>query len=288
MRRSTTTKAAALLAVVALAATACGGDDDTGGDTGSASATATEGAPGDATETGTASGDVTTVTEGTLTVCSEIPYPPFEFEDPDTGEFTGFDIDLMGAIADELGLELEVINTGFEGLQSGATLSAGQCDVGASAMTVTDAREENLDFSEPYFDAEQSLLVQADADIATLEDLAGMDIGVQSETTGAAYARENAPSDVTITEFGSGADAITALQASQVDGVVQDLGPNALAATNDDSLTVAETYATGESYGLAVAEEGSEALLEEINSALASLRESGTYDEIYATYFETE
>ena len=295
MRLRSFAKPAAIAAAAALALTACGGED-TGGetDTGSASGSTTEettSEPTDGETTGDsteATGDVTTISEGTLTVCSEIPYPPFEFEDPDTGEFTGFDIDLVGAIAEDMGLELEVINTGFEGLQSGATLAADQCDVAASAMTITDAREENLDFTEPYYDADQSLLVPADSDIAGIEDLAGKTIGVQAETTGADYAEENAPEDASITEFSSGADAITALQAGQVDAVLQDLGPNAEAASNDDSLEVATTFPTGESYGFAVAEEGSEALLEALNASLSSLREDGTYDEIFDQYFSAE
>ncbi|MDX1620361.1 MAG: transporter substrate-binding domain-containing protein [Nitriliruptorales bacterium] len=96
------------------------------------------------------------ITDGTLTVCSDIPYAPFEFEED--GEFTGFDIDLMRAIAQKLGLELEVKAIGFDPIQSGTALNSDQCDVAASAMTITEEREENLNFSEPYYDAKQSLL----------------------------------------------------------------------------------------------------------------------------------
>lgn len=255
MRSTKILRLGAALGALALAATACGGDD---GD---------EGAGG-----------------GTLTVCSEIPYPPFEFEAED-GSFTGFDIELIEAIGAELGREVEIVNTGFEGIQSGASLAAGTCDVAVSAMTITEAREENLDFTDPYFDADQSLLVKADAGISTLADLAGKTIGVQSETTGAAYAEENAPDDASITEFASGADAISALQAGQVDAVLQDLGPNGDAVSNDDTLAIAETYQTDETYGMAVAEEGSEELLEQINEALQTLRDDGTYDEIFQKYF---
>lgn len=262
MRMSRSLRAGAIALTLALSLAACGGDD-TGGE----------------------AGDLGLVEEGTLTVCSEIPYAPFEFEDPDTGEFTGFDIDVMAAIADELGLELSVLNTGFEGIQSGTTLEAGTCDVAASAMTITEEREENLDFTDPYFQSDQSLLVKADSGIATLADTAGKNIGVQSETTGAAYAEENAPDDATLTEFSSGADAITALQAGQVDAVLQDLGPNAEAVSNDDQLEIAETYPTEETYGFAVAEEGSEDLLEAINDALATIMENGTYDRIFEQYF---
>lgn len=286
MRLRNFARPAALVAAAALALTACGGED-TGGETGTGTGTETTTATdGDtSTEGGTeATGEITTVAEGQLTVCSEIPYPPFEFEAED-GSFTGFDIDLITAIAEELGLEANVTNTSFEGIQSGAALSAQQCDVAASAMTITEEREENLDFSEPYYEADQSLLTTTDSGISTLEDTSGAVIGVQAETTGAAYANENAPEDAEITEFTSGADAITALQSGQVDAVLQDLGPNADAASKDDSLSVVETYPTGESYGFAVAEEGSDALLTAINDALASLRENGSYDEIYNRYF---
>lgn len=100
------------------------------------------------------------VSEGTLTVCSDIPYAPFEFEE--NGEFTGFDIDLMRAIAGKLGVELEVKAIGFDPIQSGTALNSDQCDVAASAMTITEEREENLDFSEPYYDAKQSLLAPSE------------------------------------------------------------------------------------------------------------------------------
>jgi polar amino acid transport system substrate-binding protein len=233
---------------------------------------------------GEGSGEYALINEGQLTVCSEIPYPPFEMEGED-GEFTGFDIDLITAIADELDLEVNVLNTGFDGIQSGSAMAAGTCDIAASAMTITEAREENLDFSEPYFRSDQSLLVKADSGITTLADLAGKRIGVQSETTGAAYAEENAPDDATITDFPSGSDAILALQGNQVDAVLQDLGPNADAVNNDDTLAVIETYPTEENYGFAVAEEGREALLEAVNEALQTLRDNGTYDEIYDRYF---
>ncbi len=97
------------------------------------------------------------ISDGTLVVCSDIPYAPFEFEED--GEFTGFDIELMRAIATKLGLELEVKAIGFDPIQSGTALNSDQCDVAASAMTITEEREENLDFTDGYYDAKQSLLV---------------------------------------------------------------------------------------------------------------------------------
>lgn len=295
MRLRSFTRPAAIAAAAALALTACGGED-TGDDTGSASGSTTEETTSEATSepTGTettgdsteAAGDLELIDEGTLSVCSDIPYAPFEFEED--GEITGFDIELMRAIADELGLELEVNAIGFDPIQSGTALNSDQCDVAASAMTITEEREANLDFTEPYYDAEQSLLTATDADITSIEDLSGQTVGVQSATTGETYTRENAPDDAEITAFENPGDLLTAMQAGQVDAVLQDLPVNAEFARDNEGFDIVETYDTGEQYGFAVAEEGSDALLQAINDALQSVRDSGTYDELFQTYFGTE
>jgi polar amino acid transport system substrate-binding protein len=265
MRSTKITRLGATFAALALAATACGGGD------------------------GEQAGEFDTVTPGTLTMCSDIPYAPFEFEDPstDTG-YSGFDVELMGAIAEELGLELAVVNSGFDSLTSGASMAAGDCDLAASAMTITEEREENVDFSEPYYNAAQSLLVTADSDVTTLADLEDATIGVQSGTTGADYANDNAPDSAEIRSYDSGADLFVALEAGEVDAVLQDLPVNVERASQEDNLEVVETYETDENYGFAFPEEGSEDLLEAVNGALQSLRDDGTYDSLYTKYFEAE
>ncbi len=114
------------------------------------------------------------VEAGTLTICSEVPYVPFEFEGGDNGTgYTGFDIDLAYAIAQKLDLELSVQDVSFDGLQSGTTLIAGTCDMGASAMTITEDRKKKIDFSDPYYDSLQSLLTSVDSGITSISDLAG-------------------------------------------------------------------------------------------------------------------
>lgn len=258
-----------IVLVLALLGAACGGDatDET--------ARSPETTPGAA--------DLDLVTPGQLTVCSDIPYPPFEFEEG--GEFTGFDIELMRAIAGRLGLELEVRRVSFEALQSGAELNARKCDVAASAMTIKPDREQNLDFSEPYYEAQQSLLTTTDSPIRTLADTAGRTLGVQSATTGAEYAEEHAPEEATIRRFGNAGDLFTALQAGRIDAILQDLPVNAEYAREHEEAEVVETYDTGERYGFAVREEGSESLLEGINDALEELRDDGTYEELYERYF---
>ena len=259
-----------LLATAALSLTlgGCGSDDGAGGG-------------GD----GGAAGELDLVNEGTLTVCSDIPYAPFEFQKG--GEYTGFDIDLVRQIATNLDLDLQIQDVGFDGLQSGASLAAGQCDLAASAMTITEEREANLDFSEPYYDSKQSLLVPSGSDIASIEDLSGKKVGVQQGTTGATYARENVPDDAEILSFPSDAELYPAIQSGSVDAVLQDLPVN-IEHTQEGDFEIVEEYNTDEQYGFAVAEEGSEALLEAVNEELAALRESGEYQKIYDQYFTAE
>jgi polar amino acid transport system substrate-binding protein len=254
--------AGALLLATGLSA--CGGDD--GGDGGGGGE------------------DLNLINEGTLTVCSDIPYPPFEMESG--GDYTGFDMDLMQEIASGLDLELQVQDSSFDGLQSGLSLNSNQCDIVASAMTITEEREENIDFTEPYYDSKQSLLVPNDSDIASIDDLAGKKVGVQQGTTGKTYTEENAP-DADIISFPSDGEMYPAIQAGQVDALLQDLPVN-INHTEDGEFKIVEEYETDEAYGFAVREEGSEALLESVNEQLQELRDSGRYQEIYDEYFKVD
>jgi polar amino acid transport system substrate-binding protein len=294
MRRIT--RATAFVAVLALALAACGGNDATDDTEAPGGAETTEDAEGAATdEAGTEEeqavgdpGELELVNEGTLTICSDIPYPPFEFEDSSAPSgYSGFDIDLVQEIADRLDLELEVLEVGFDGLQSGATLAAGQCDLAASAMTITEDRAENLNFSDPYYDSLQSLVVPADSDVTSLEDLAGQSLGVQRGTTGAMFAQENAPEDTEIVEFSSGPDLFTAMQAGQVAAGLQDLPVNIERVEQDDEFQIVAEFDTGEQYGFAAAL-GNDALTDAVNATLQEMRDDGTYDEIYDRYFSVD
>ncbi len=255
----------ALLLAIGLVAGACGDDSD-------------DENPAD----DDAPADLGLVSDGTLTLCTDSPYPPMEFEQD--GEFTGFDIELVRAIAGELGLDLSVVNSGFDPITSGLAMTAGDCDLAAASITITEEREANIDFSDPYFSGDQSLLVPIDADMNDLASFDGANLGVQSSTTGEIYANENA-TGATVIGYENPGDLLTALAAGEVDGVLQDIVVNGEAALNDDTLHIAETYPTDEFYGLAVKEEGSEDLLAAVNAALATLQDDGTYDEIYDTWF---
>ncbi|WP_129667513.1 transporter substrate-binding domain-containing protein [Phytoactinopolyspora endophytica] len=263
--------------------TACGDDDDT--------TTTPEGEDTAGSEDGDAppSDDLELVSDGALTVCSDVPYPPFEIEDSDAPSgYSGFDIDIMQAIAEGLGLELTVQDVGFDALQSGTVLAAGQCDVGASAMTITEDRMENLDFSDPYYDSLQSLLVPIDSDIESIDDLAGEALGVQQGTTGKAYAEENSPDDTEITDFPSDGELWPALQAGTIAAILQDFPVNDEHAQADEGYEIVETYETDEQYGFAFPKDEKPALLEAVNAQLQELRDNGTYDEIYDSYFSTD
>ena len=231
------------------------------------------------------SSDFDLVKAGTLTLCTDAPYEPFEFPDPSAASgYSGFDIEIIDAIAKSLTLDIEVKDLGFDGLQSGASLAAGQCDVVVSAMTITEEREANLDFTDAYYDSKQSLLAPTEAGIGSLADLAGHKLGVQQGTTGAAYAEQNVPDSVELVAFPSDAELYASLESNGVAAVLQDLPVN-LQHTEDSEFMIVEEYATDEQYGFAVKEEGNEDLLAAINDSLAGLRDDGTYDEIYEKYF---
>jgi polar amino acid transport system substrate-binding protein len=166
-------------------------------------------------------------------------------------------------------------------------MAAGDCDLAISAMTITPEREENIDFSDPYYTAAQSLLVPSDSDITALAEVDGQ-LGVQSGTTGEAYATENKPESAELVAFEAGADLFVALAAGDIVGILQDLPVNVLRAQEDDSVQVVETFETDEEYGIAFEQEANPGLLEAVNGALAEVREDGTYDALYEEYFTAE
>ena len=261
-------KALAITSVVGLALTACGSSDDDD-------------------KPGNSGPDLNLVRSGTLTVCSDVPYPPFEdFDKSSETGFKGFDVDVMTKISEGLGLKLAIKDSDFAALQSGVLLNSRQCDVGASAMTITDERKKNLLFSDGYYDSKQSLLVPADSDVASIDDLAGKDVAVQRGTTGEAYTKEHAP-DAKTKQYGDDGKMYLALKAGQVEAILQDLPVN-LDHQKDPKepgkYKVVETYDTDEEYGFAAKKDNTE-LIDAINEQLQKLQDSGDYKKIYDTYF---
>ena len=263
-------KALAVTAALGLTLTACGGSDDGGDKTGTSSSGAS---------------DLKLIKDGSLTVCSDVPYAPFEdFDKSSPSGFKGFDVDVVTEIAKKLDLKLVYKDSDFNALQSGLALNSGQCDMAASAMTITDERAKKIGFSDPYYDSKQSLLVPADSTITSIGDLDGKNLGVQRDTTGATYAAENAKGAKIIAYKDDGSE-FNALKAGNVDALLQDLPVN-LGHTTDGKYKVVETYDTDEHYGLAMKKTNT-ALIDKVNEILADMKSDGTYQKIYETYFKT-
>ncbi|MCF7552012.1 basic amino acid ABC transporter substrate-binding protein [Pseudonocardia sp. WMMC193] len=228
-----------------------------------------------------APGGVQLVQQGSLTMCTQLPYDPFEFRQGN--DIVGFDVDMVNLVSAKLGVTTQIIDTPFDTIQSGADLDTGKCDIGAAAMTITDARKQNIDFSDPYFDATQALLVKADAGITDLGQLAGKRLGVQNSTTGADYATANAAGAEIVTFEDLGL-LLTAVQTGNVDAAINDNGPLLDFAKKNPGLTVTKEFDTGEQYGFGI-RKGNTALTQAVNEALAAAKSDGTYNRIYTTWF---
>ena len=276
----------------------CTSDDDGGGN---------GNGNGNGNENGTGNGDMENgdenpygLNDGVVTIGSDIPYKPFEYRTED-GDLTGFDPAMAEAIfVDEMGLEYEFQKTAWDGIIP--SLNNGNFRVIMSAMTINDTRDEEVDFSDPYFTAYQTVIVLENSDIESKEDLQGESVGVQKGTTGEGAAeqlKEEFDGDLEIQSYDQITGAFDALINNQVVAVVNDNTVNAEFANENDGIVFLEgegaaTEAgqdapdyltlTIENYGIAFREDDDE-FLEAVNEALAAVKESGTYDEIYNEYF---
>ena len=227
--------------------------------------------------------EVSLVFSGALTVCTDMPYEPFEYEKG--GKPTGFDIDLVREVAKDLDADLDVIDVSFDDITSGNSLNNDVCDLAISAMTITGERARVLDFSSPYFDAKQALITPRGSGLDQLTELAGVRVGVQKETTGETYLSDFAPETTRVTAYDDAAGLQAALAAGELDAAMLDNTVSGQFVSDNRKLKLAREFETGEQYGMAVKKDGNIPLLRAINGTLADLREDGTYDEIYATYF---
>lgn len=229
------------------------------------------------------SSNATLIKPGELLVGTDAPYPPFEIGTPESGDFSGFDKDLMDAIAAKLGLKPTYQNSDFDTIFR--DLASGQFDVVAAAATITPEREKVVDFSHPYYEAEQALVVADGSDITSTSDLGGKIVGAQQGTTGQQYA--NTQTDAgEVRGFAKGADAIAAVTTGQVDAAIVDQPFAADAVDKQGGITIAETIPTGEVYGFPVAP--GNPLGDDINKALDALIQDGTLNDLYQQYFSTD
>jgi polar amino acid transport system substrate-binding protein len=255
-----------IVGVLALALTAagCGDDDDEDGDA-----------------TGAAAGEeLDTQEPGTLVVGSDIPFGRFERgREPN---YEGYDIDITNEIAKRLDLEVQIEDTGFAAIFR--DLAAGKFDMVASATTITPEREKVVDFSNPYYLADQSLLVEQGSDIQSQEDLAGATIGAQDGTTGETYANDETDAEE-VRGFPTAPGSVNALRAGTVDAVIIDLPFAEDAIQAQGGLEIAEEIVTRELFGLAFQEDADE-LRETVNATLQEMKDDGTYAEIHEEWFK--
>jgi len=223
------------------------------------------------------------INAGTLTICTSIPYAPFEFKKD--GQPAGFDIDIAKEVAKRLRLKPVFVNADFDDIQSGQLLNDGRCDVAIAAITINGERARVLDFSSPYFNAGQALVVKQGSDATSLSDLAGDKIGVQKGTTGELYVTDNAPKDTTIVPLTSASDVTAAIRTGAVDAGVYDNTVVGDVVEKSPKLEAVAEFDTGEQYGMAVRKDSSIDLLRFINNVLADLKQGGGYDDIYNRWF---
>jgi ABC-type amino acid transport substrate-binding protein len=252
-----------LLALASVVVVGCGGGDDS--TTGGGGGTSSESGGGEP-----------------LTVGSDIPYPPFEQGKP--GNYTGFDIELMEAIGEKIGRTPEFQDTSFETIFR--DVQQGKFEAVISAATITEEREKAVDFSNPYYLSEQAVLVKEGSDIESLEDLEGKTVAVQQGTTGQELAKEELGGSE-VRPYPEGPDAVNALKAGTVEGVIIDAPVAQNAVEKSGGIEIAEKVPTEEEYGIAVGQ-GETELLDEINKGLKEVLDDGTYKTIYEKWFKLE
>ncbi len=212
-----------------------------------------------------------------LTVCTSLPYPPFEVDDG-TGKIVGFDMDLMDFVAKDLGVTKKVSVQQFPAIKSGQATKSKKCDISAAAMTITPERLAAITFSNPYYDASQALMVKSASDVKGLADLKGKKLGAQTGTTGLAYAQKYASQyGYTVQEYQQISDEEQALQSGKIDAAIHDQPAlNEYMKQQAGKVKIVDNFNTGEEYGFGVAL-GNTALATVANYALAKAKADGTY-----------
>lgn len=270
----------AMAVVMALGLSACGGNN-------SAASSSAAGSVSGSASGSVSNGDAafTTVTPGKLTMSTNASFPPYEMV-ADDGSFEGIDIEVAGAIAQKLGLELQVDDMGFDAcLQAAQT---GKSDIVMAGVTVTEERQAVMDFSNSYANGVQVVIVKEGSPIQTVDDLANANmIGCQMGTTGYIFCSDTPENggfgEDHVTPYDDGAAAVQALMNGQIDAVVIDNKPAQEYVAANPGLKILDGEFTNEDYAIGVAK-GNTALLDAINDALEELSNDGTIQSIVDKY----
>jgi len=237
---------------------------------------------GDSDDDGTGGGGSGDGGGGTITVGSDIPYPPFE--QGKAPNYTGYDVELLEAVGDKIGRKVEFKDTSFDTIF--LDLARGKFDAVASAATITPEREKTVDFTDPYYLSEQAILIEEGGEIDSVEKLAGETVGVQQGTTGQEFLEEKGEAGE-VRPFPQGPDAVNALKAGTVAAVVIDIPVAENAVEASEGLEISAAIPTDEQYGFVVAQDD-EGLLEELNEGLEEAKDDGTFARIYKKWFKRE
>ena len=268
--------ATAGLSVAALALTACGGSAS------SVASSVASSASSAAASTSAAAGELTTVEAGKLTMATNAAFPPYEMT-TDAGEFEGIDIDTAKAIAEKLGLELQIDDMDFDAAL--LSVQQGKADIVMAGVTVTDERKAVMDFSDSYATGIQSIIVPEGSDITSPDDLAGKKIGTQRGTTGYIYCSDDFGDD-SVVAYDDGLTAVQALNNGQVDAVVIDNAPAKEFIAANPGLKILDTSYAEEDYAIGMAKNSP--LEDAVNSVLEELKADGTLQAIVDKYITAE
>jgi len=249
--------AIALSSVALLAMTACGSDSSSSSESSDSSFE---------------------LNKGKLTVCSDIPYEPFEFVKD--GKNVGFDMDVAAEIAKDAKLDLNVIDSSFDSIESG--LFSTQCDIAISSISITDARKAKMDFSAPYMDDDLVLIARNDSGITDLETAKDKKVGVQQATTGEKYGKENGLEN--LVGYEDAGLQTQALLANQVDAVLGNQSVLGYAVKDKPDYKAVANFKTGEQLGVAVPKDKAQTL-DLVNGTLKRLTDAGTMEELTVKWF---
>lgn len=271
-----------LAGMMCVSLAACGGKkaDETAADTTAAANTETT----ETTETTEAAdGEFTTVADGVLTMGTNAAFPPYEYKEGD--QIVGIDAEIAQALADKLGLKLEILDMDFSSLIT--AIQAGKIDISLAGMTVTEERKQNVDFTDSYSTGVQVIIVKDGSDVTTVDDLANDKIiGVQEGTTGHLYCSDDYGEDHVIA-YTNGATAVQALLQDKVDCVVIDQQPAKEFVAANEGLKILDTEYVVEDYAAAVSKDNP-ALTAALNKALQELKDDGTIQSILDKYIKAE
>ena len=277
---STSAAAPSSDAATTAASSAAGSESSAAGSPGADSSAPGSSAAADVSQADIDAAKATLIEPGKLTVCTTLPFEPFQ--SAQGGKIVGFDVDIVDLVAAKLGVEQSIIDTPFEGIKSGEATNTGKCDAAAAGMSITAEREKVMNFSVPYFDANFALVVPAGSTAKGLEDLKGKKIAGQASTTGLDYL--NAHKD----EFGyevveyTGFDLQSqALLTGQVDGALNDTPVfKKLLSENADKIAIVKEYDSGDSYGVGM-KKGNDALKKVFDAVFTASKANGEYKTIY-------